>query len=218
MCQESDGYRFVQGAIGEGIGGDGFLWLHSDPIDVRSLISSGTPLNPAEQLLLFKGAFTSKAVVDKSRPSYQAYRARQLRLSPTSGDGSGCSLETDDDGSFLWAQALRANNSLVCAGFDPSDENDFDAFSYDAIFSVAHALHDLIEVQYLTSITSDELLNTLLTRVSFEGVTGNVSFLDASADAELQNHGEPAPSSLPPCGTPFHAYAHAPRARITARR
>jgi len=58
---------------------------------------------------------------------------------------------------------------LRCAGDDPHRETRFDAFGYDAVLAVAHALHDLIEVQNRTEIVGSELLDTLIKRVRFEG-------------------------------------------------
>ena len=66
----------------------------------------------------------------------------------------------------------------------------FDAFGYDAVFAVAHALHDLIEVQNRTEIVGNELLDTLIRRVSFEGVTGQIEFYDASADPDKLYNGD----------------------------
>ena len=66
----------------------------------------------------------------------------------------------------------------------------FDAFGYDAVFAVAHALHDLIEVQNRTEIVGNELLDTLIRRVSFEGVTGQIDFYDASADPDRLYDGD----------------------------
>ena len=55
---------------------------------------------------------------------------------------------------------------------------------------MAHALHDLIEVQKKTEIVGRELLEALIKRVHFEGVTGLVDFHDASADADRLYHGD----------------------------
>eukprot|EP00966_Prymnesium_polylepis_P219248 5072815-Prymnesium_polylepis.2 len=55
---------------------------------------------------------------------------------------------------------------------------------------MAHALHDLLEVQNRTEVIGDELLDTLIKRVAFEGVTGPVDFHDASADPARLYHGD----------------------------
>eukprot|EP00966_Prymnesium_polylepis_P097846 2265591-Prymnesium_polylepis.1 len=54
---------------------------------------------------------------------------------------------------------------------------------------MAHALHDMIMVQNMTEIEGPQLLQTLITRVRFEGVTGVVAFNDASA-GNFKGHGD----------------------------
>ena len=82
--------------------------------------------------------------------------------------------------------ASKLTWGAVCA----HDRVDSDAFGYDAVFAVALALHDLVEVQNRTEIVGRELLDTLLKRVAFEGVTGFVTFHDASADTDRLYHGD----------------------------
>ena len=123
---------------------------------------------------------------------YQDYLARRQRLPSTTGDGTSCDLETDDDGNYLWAQDDDGNAStpLRCAGFDTTLDGVYDSFGYDAVFAVAHALHELIEVRNRTEIVGSELLDTLIKSVSFEGVTGQIEFYDASADPDQLYNGD----------------------------
>jgi hypothetical protein len=106
--------------------------------------------------------------------SYEAYLARRQQLLSSTGDGVACSLDTDDDGNYLWVQDHDGDPStpLACAGHDGT----FDTFGYDAVISLAHALHDLVEVQKRDAIVGRELLDTLIKRVRFEGVSGRVEF------------------------------------------
>ena len=83
-----------------------------------------------------------------------------------------CDLGTDSDAArptYLWAQDHDNNAStpLRCAGDDPQRESTFDVFGYDAAFAIAHALHDLIQVQAKVRIVGEELLQSL-EKVSFE--------------------------------------------------
>eukprot|EP00966_Prymnesium_polylepis_P287271 6635282-Prymnesium_polylepis.1 len=55
---------------------------------------------------------------------------------------------------------------------------------------MAHALHELVEVQGKTSIVGTDLLDALITRVSFTGVTGKVEFYDASNHPEKLYNGD----------------------------
>jgi hypothetical protein len=50
-----------------------------------------------------------------------------------------------------------------------SEDGPFDAFGYDAVFAIAHALHDLNQVQAKMWIVGDELLeHIVLTGTHFE--------------------------------------------------
>jgi hypothetical protein len=114
--------------------------------------------------------------------------ARRQQLLSSTGDGVACSLDTDDDGNYLWVQDHDGDPStpLTCAGHDGT----FDTFGYDAVISLAHALHDLVEVQKRDANVGSELLDTLIKRVRFDGVSGRVEFYDASADPERFGHGD----------------------------
>ena len=78
---------------------------------------------------------------------------------------------------------------MVCAGTLQSPST-YEAYAYDAIFAIAHALHDLIEVQNRTAIVGSELLDALITRVQFGGLTGLVDFYDASDDPNRLYNGD----------------------------
>ena len=47
--------------------------------------------------------------------AYEGYLARQQQLPSSAGDGTSCSLETDDDGTYLWAQDHDNNVSTPLA-------------------------------------------------------------------------------------------------------
>eukprot|EP00966_Prymnesium_polylepis_P030456 708109-Prymnesium_polylepis.1 len=78
----------------------------------------------------------------------------------------------------------------MCAGDDLQQETAYDAFAYDAVFAVAHALHYLIEDQRKPTIVGSELRKALTTQVRFNGTTGLVDFHDASADPDRRYHGD----------------------------
>ena len=143
---------------------------------------------------MLKGTF-ALTLGRSSSPTYQPYLARRRALPPTDGINGACNMEQDDDGNLLWAQDEDNNAStpISCAGYSVaqlSQDGMLDAFSYDAVFLVAHALHDLIEVQNRTAIVGSELLDTLIKRVRFQGVTGLVDLHDASADPDRVYHGD----------------------------
>ena len=194
-CQASDGSRWLRTSTEAGVGGEGYLYLGS-----YTLVDSGLWEGDAElaadtslRLRVLKGFFS---MVPNGQPqgslAYQGYLARRRQLPHQLGDGTPCSSETDDVGTLLWAQDHDQDPStpLACAGHDLSQDGSYDTFGYDAAFAVAHALHDLVEVQNRTEIVGSELLDTLIKRVSFEGVTGRVAFYDASSDPGRLYHGD----------------------------
>eukprot|EP00966_Prymnesium_polylepis_P236367 5466182-Prymnesium_polylepis.1 len=61
---------------------------------------------------------------------------------------------------------------LACDMHDLSQDGEFDTYGYDAAFAVAHALHDVLHVQNRTSVVGSVLKETLIKRVSYQGVTG----------------------------------------------
>jgi len=192
LCQQVDSSRFMRKALDVGIGGDGYLWLGGDTLAESGVWESDAELasDPSLRLKVLRGYY---AIGPWSTSAlYQSYFARRLRLPPTRGNDGSCSLERDDDGTLLWAQDHDGNAStpLLCAGHDLSVDNPYDAFAYDAAFAAAYAIHDLIEAQNRTEILGDELLEALIKRVRFEGVTGLVDFHDASSDPDLLYHGD----------------------------
>jgi hypothetical protein len=73
--------------------------------------------------------------------------SRTEYIQSVNGDGSSCNLAKDDDGStYLWAvqDATNASSSLQCV---PAQASSQDPFAYDAVYAVARALHDIIEVR-----------------------------------------------------------------------
>eukprot|EP00966_Prymnesium_polylepis_P240500 5561678-Prymnesium_polylepis.1 len=90
-----------------------------------------------------------------------------------------CNTEKDSEGgTYLWGQDHDGSTStaFACAGDDPQRATRYDPFAYDAVFAIAHALHELIEVRRVKHIAGSELLDVLLTQVQFDGVTGPIDF------------------------------------------
>eukprot|EP00966_Prymnesium_polylepis_P265740 6138940-Prymnesium_polylepis.1 len=195
FSQARDATCFMQQALAAGVGGEGFLWLGGDTFSgsfwdaVPELVSDGDLRNR-----LFKGLFAVLANGQAiGSPSYQRYLARRSRLPPAAEDGAtACSQETDDDGNLIWAQDHDNDPStpLRCSGYDRLQDGVYDTFGYDTVFAIAHALHNLLELRNRTQIVGSELLDTLLTNVSFEGLTGLVDFYDASNDTDRWYQGD----------------------------
>ena len=63
-------------------------------------------------------------------------------------------------------------------------------YAYDAVYAIARAIHQLVEVEGKSTILGAELRSTLIDFVSFEGVTGTVDFHDGSAHPDLLYNGD----------------------------
>jgi len=174
--------RFVHLSLSAGLGGDGYLWLLGD----ESLSDPAHWSNDdALRLRALKGSLALMPSVGHSAVHAQ-YLARQRQRSLTRRADGSCSSQMDDDrGAHLWGQHRDGGSTqqFVCASEDPYRESVYDAFGYDAVMAVALALHDLIEVQKRDRVTGIELLDSLLARVHFDGVSGLVDLFDAAANS-----------------------------------
>jgi hypothetical protein len=182
FCQSTDGARFMRSALSANVGGAGFLWMIGDPFLSDVDLWSG---HAEERVRALKGFFTLLASTGEGTARYDAYRARRAELPMMSDVQNGwCSPETSSEGTHLWQQDHDgdAQTATACANDDPQREAFFDSFGYDAVFAVAHAVHDLLHVQNRTRVDGDELRDALLHRVSFEGVTGRIAFRESSAE------------------------------------
>ncbi|KAL1527384.1 hypothetical protein AB1Y20_016052 [Prymnesium parvum] len=191
FCAVRDFSRFVRSAYTKaGIGGPGFLFLSGDTASGSGVWTDDPELNESPSLreTVLRGYFSMAANGQLSgTPAYDSYFARRQKLTPVAGNGTTCNWERDDDGGYLWAQDHDNNPStpLECVKFDVNGHGDWDVpFAYDAVFSIAHALHHLIEVENRTEVLGSELLDALIANVSFEGVTGLVNFFDGSANPD----------------------------------
>jgi len=192
FSQPTDGSHFLRTAYENGVGGEGYLWFGSDSLVDSGLWESDSEMasNIALRERVLRGFFSVAPNVQQSA-MYQGYLARRKQLPPIGNDAS-CNMAMDDDGNFLWAQDHDDNASTprACALFNISKDGPYDTFGYDSVMAIVHALHDLVEVQNRTEIIGDELLDTLIKHVRFEGLTGLVDFYDASADPEKMYHGD----------------------------
>lgn len=153
FCGSSDATRFLEGAYDSGIGGEGYVWLGSDAVSNPQTMEGVS--NLTKRMAIFKGFFGLTASRGAGTEAYDAFAARISALPPTTGTATQCDLEvSDDDGpgsesSMLWAADHDGDPStpLECAGSDNQVQDSYAPFVYDAVFAVAHALHDLIEVQ-----------------------------------------------------------------------
>jgi hypothetical protein len=88
-----------------------------------------------------------------------------------------CNNQTDDDGNFLYqGSIIPPATTPVCAGFnyslfnqDGSNVDRYIAYSYDATYALALAMHDVLYKQNLSSIEGAALYAALIANVSFIG-------------------------------------------------
>eukprot|EP00966_Prymnesium_polylepis_P323212 7379420-Prymnesium_polylepis.1 len=192
VSKDTAAIQFMSGAFNLGIGGEGFLWFG---VDWSSNIWQTVPAlveDAALRLRVLKGGFSIDPGDAVGTAAYDGYVARRQMLPPTGYDGTSCNLETDDDGGPLWAQDHDQNSStpLMCLGYDLQHPSIFEAYAYDAMYAIAHALHYLVEQQNRTEIIGEELLDALIQRVSFAGATGSVSFQDGADHADRLGRGD----------------------------
>eukprot|EP00966_Prymnesium_polylepis_P334655 7390034-Prymnesium_polylepis.1 len=183
-AQASDATRFVIAALDVGIGGGGYCWMVGDATVSDEMFWD---YDSALRERALKGFFLvlPNAGSSWSGNSVNAkYYEKRQQLPPIINNETGqCSSETDDEGTYLWKQDHDRNAStpMQCADLWGSEEG-LDTFGYDAVFAVAHALHELVEERKRTEVLGEELLDTLIRHVAFQGVTGPIDFFDASAD------------------------------------
>jgi ABC-type branched-subunit amino acid transport system substrate-binding protein len=193
FCQASDAGPFMLGAYNYGIGGPGFMWFGSDAVTQSDTwLNNGVLVDDALRLNVMKGFFGLTPSIGQGTALYEGYMER-VRSSPaTDGNGTLCNLATDDDGTLIWAHDHDGNAStpIECGSNDNQDEDSWAPFAYDAVYALAHALHNLIEVQGKTTIAGSELMDALVSDVSFPGVTGIIDFHDASTHPDRLYHGD----------------------------
>eukprot|EP00966_Prymnesium_polylepis_P336652 7391684-Prymnesium_polylepis.1 len=196
FTQARDSGPFLRTAYQSGVGGPGFLWFGGNAVvntDTWETDVGGMAEDLTLRLNVMKGFFGMSPSRGVGSALYTAYLSRLRALPDKSSVNGTCNMETDDDGGrTIWAQDHDDNAStpIVCSGSDNQADDSWAPFAYDATYALAHALHELIEVQGKTSIVGSELLDALITRVSFDGVTGRVEFYDASSHPDKLYNGD----------------------------
>ncbi len=85
----------------------------------------------------------------------------------------GCSNDTDDDGNWLWRRA----NGVDCIWPGPRATEDFYAgHAYDAVYTIAHALHGMLAVAPDTTTVDGDALFAAILASNFSGATGQLGF------------------------------------------
>ena len=194
FCQANDAGPFMRGAFEEGIGGPGYLWIGSDAtVKSDTWLNNDVLLDEELRLQVMKGFIGLAPSVGQGTAAYAGFEARTLAQPSTTGNGTSCNLATDDDGgAYIWAQDHDGDPAtpLACGGNNNDYVGSYAPYAYDATYAIAHALHELIEVQGKSEVVGSELLDALVTNVSFVGVTGTIEFNDASTHPDRLYHGD----------------------------
>ncbi|KAL1515069.1 hypothetical protein AB1Y20_004134 [Prymnesium parvum] len=185
FCTPTDAGHFLRSAYAnEALGGAGYLWfLPTIGADLWAdeVLASDLPLR--EKVL--RGAF---GLNPNSQPGdsavYRAYASRPTRVA--------CDLQADDDDHLIWFQDHDGSNSTppACAWELTDHDSNYDTFAFDAVVSLALALHHMLYTQNRTQVFGEQLLDTLIRHVRFDGASGLVDFYDASSDPEREFHGD----------------------------
>lgn len=186
FCQGFDAGRIMDQAYSKSVGGEGFVFIGADAVAKPDAVAE-TVINDAD--LVWKG-FVGFLPGGGGGASYNNFVTAWQNFTPTmSVDGAGvvtCSSLTDDRGTPVFDRTAYDPDpdplKNHCTGIEamPTTPNSYAPFAYDAVYTIANALHDLVEVQGKTSIVGAELKEAILA-TNFQGITGQVTF-DAVGD------------------------------------
>mmetsp|Transcript_6932 Transcript_6932/g.10400 ORF Transcript_6932/g.10400 Transcript_6932/m.10400 type:complete len:889 (-) Transcript_6932:122-2788(-) len=154
----------------------GFL---TDPVVWKTHLSAHFDSTQIAELL--HGAIAFRSIVNRSTPEALDFIHRFRSQPSTDGDQSDCNNATDSVGNYLH----QNNEGTVCAGLDHAsfdstgvDLYDDTFFAYDAVISLAHALHHYIHVDKydINYPFHYYLLMQSMNYISFNGASGRVEF------------------------------------------
>ena len=102
-------------------------------------------------------------------------------------------------GNFIWAgdqfgnHTLNSSQALSCAGTS-SNQGGISfpeaPYAYDGILALAHAIHYVVEINEQRHLDGKTLMQSLLDKVNFPGVTGEVNFYNAKGVPNLHRNGD----------------------------
>ncbi|KAL1498936.1 hypothetical protein AB1Y20_013457 [Prymnesium parvum] len=166
-CYADDGGALLRAAYAAGVGGEGYLWLGADGIASPSLWAEPSlAADGALREAVLRGLFALAPDGKPPTAAYAAYAARRR----------ACEGQPDDDGGAAWGEPNASVAAAACAAAAAAGGVAYDAFGYDALLALAHALHLLVEGRRRSAIDGDELRGALRADVSFGGATGAVAF------------------------------------------
>ena len=172
--------RFLVAAHAQGLTGEGHLWFGSDAATTTDLWQSNAQLSSdaALRTAVLTGYFGVRPRAVANTSAAAAFAARFSLRAPTTGNtgdaanannGTGaamaCDPATDDDGTRLWLSASDTDGTS-CDGTTAAEAamDGYAAYAYDAAYAVAHALHQLIEVQRVRPTSMAKVFSVLVRR------------------------------------------------------
>ena len=95
-------------------------------------------------------------------------------------NSSLCNSETDDEGNMLWIKKTSSGTTCTqpVAGQTMYTST---AYAYDAAYTMLYAMHKLIEVDKVESLTSSSLMNAII-QSNINGASGNIRFNSGDSD------------------------------------
>ncbi|KAK3256011.1 hypothetical protein CYMTET_34834, partial [Cymbomonas tetramitiformis] len=190
FCSSHAAAHLMEQGYSMGLGGSGYVFIGSDSASNIHIYDHFT--EAADVPNIMRGFHGFNPFSGDGTEAHDAFIEKWLNLAPTYDETTGwCSEAKDDAGTFIWrrydVECIDENFATydACAGFVPdlSDVSGYVAYSYDAVYTVAYALHELIEIQ---GIPEEELsgaeIFSAMKNVRFNGVTGMVSFDQETGD------------------------------------
>ena len=189
-----------------GVGGEGYVFIAAD--SVAKSDTWANMANPDDIMLGMIGVLPGGG--DTANTYYQNWLARWQAQTATAiqvGDDIICSQRTDDVGNLIFnrtsTDADPSPTKNHCAGLTNWNDaiSNYAKYAYDAVYTVAFALHDLIEVQGKTTINGAELRQAMV-QVQFTGLTGAIGFEATTQDRnqgivyEIVNYQTPSGTNL----------------------
>eukprot|EP00607_Mallomonas_marina_P001392 CAMPEP_0182439854 /NCGR_PEP_ID=MMETSP1167-20130531/86696_1 /TAXON_ID=2988 /ORGANISM="Mallomonas Sp, Strain CCMP3275" /LENGTH=749 /DNA_ID=CAMNT_0024633655 /DNA_START=685 /DNA_END=2934 /DNA_ORIENTATION=- len=195
IMKSEDAGVMLEAGYNQGLFGVGTQIIGTQFVVKSSCWMSMSPTAPVTQIM--KGVIgIVPELIDYKRPEYVSFIQRYLAQSDTMRtliDGSTyCSTEKDDDeGTYLYLEdGISAVTAETCSGVEFSSLHSDDvpekvAFAYDAVYTMALALHEVIyNQQKYSDFTAYDIRKAIMDKVVFTGVTGFIDIFKGLGGTE----------------------------------
>eukprot|EP01041_Mallomonas_annulata_P002384 gene2384-4628_t len=127
------------------------------------------------------------------------FRSQKTTITVNSDGTETCDESKDDDGHYLYREQTHSGpgQRVRCAGMDfsslkadGSDIAPHAPHAYDAVYLLAHGLHNLLEIQGQDKIDGGRLRKTIIDNVTFNGATGFIDIFEGMPDYDYYGAGD----------------------------